>query len=101
MRNALLMVVWAISFVMEAIPRVLTCIGGLLMMAIGAITLLVDAARANEGRLTFFAQLGSITQHIGLAPWYAAYIYFMPIPIGGLFVVLASRMGRRPHITRR
>ena len=101
MRNVLLAIVRVISFVMEAIPCVLTCIGGLLMMAIGAITLLVDTARANEGRPTFFTQLGGITQHIGLAPWYTAYIYFMPIPMGVLFVVLASRMGRRPHITRR
>jgi hypothetical protein len=73
----------------------------MLLIGLGAITQLSDTIAGNEGRPTFFLQLGELTQRIGLTPWDAVFMYYAPLTLGILFVALVAFTGNRPRITRR
>jgi hypothetical protein len=100
MQKFLLSCVRAMALVVGALPRIALAIIGILLMGIGVVTQYVDTIAGNEGRQTFFLQLGEITQRIGLGPWHAVFIYYSPMIFGFLFVAIAARASNRPRITR-
>ena len=78
MRNVLIEILRFAGWVVGALPRAICAIVGVLLMGLGALTQLGDTIAGNEGRPTFFLQLGELTQRIGLSPWDAVFMYYAP-----------------------